>query len=366
MENIFKTTLKKDVIADIECNNIREVRFPITKFWATRLSDNFDLDKKIFDFKKFKTLEFSSPSNKETDSTIHVFGFVKTYVDGDEFVIEFKIIEDCIYVPTNENTCDDVEQVEQIETEQEQKENEETEVLNEIIQVEPEQHEDVKNECDIEEIVDFGDIEELKDVVVDVVDVDTDKSEDEKFGLDNEIIQVEPEQHEDIKNECDVEEIVDSGDIEELKDVVVDVDTDKSEDEKFGLDVDEVKKWFEEEQILESFYKDDSVFATNAMQIIVLPKGKVLGFKKSLPVNNDAPVRIEFDLKERVYFNADQNFDIFKDSILKTINEIRKNNFVFVCKRNTGVFVDKSGVLYFGIKYSTRKSVGFNRRYNVQ
>ena len=308
MADIFKTTLKKDVIADIECNNIREVRFPITKFWATRLSDNFDLDKKIFDFKTFKTLEFSSPSNKGTDATTHVFGFVKTYVDGDEFVIEFKIIEDCIYVPTNENTCDDVEQVEQIETER--KENEETEVSNEIIQVEQE-HEEVENECEVE-----------------------------------------------------VEEIVDSCDIEELKDAVVKVDIDKREDEKVGLD--EVKKWFEEKQILESFYKDDSVFATNAIQIMVLPKGKVLGFKKSLPVNNDVPVRIEFDAKERVYFNTDQNFDIFKDSILKTIKEIRKNNFVFVCKRNTGIFVDKSGGIYFGIKYSTRKSVGFNRKYNVQ
>ena len=38
MANIFKTTLKKDIIADIANNNIREIRFPITKFWATRLA----------------------------------------------------------------------------------------------------------------------------------------------------------------------------------------------------------------------------------------------------------------------------------------------------------------------------------------
>ena len=44
MANIFKTTLKKDVIADIANNNVREIRFPITKFWATRLADEYDID----------------------------------------------------------------------------------------------------------------------------------------------------------------------------------------------------------------------------------------------------------------------------------------------------------------------------------
>ena len=43
MANIFKTTLKKDIIANIANDNQREVRFPITKFWATRLTDSFDL-----------------------------------------------------------------------------------------------------------------------------------------------------------------------------------------------------------------------------------------------------------------------------------------------------------------------------------
>ena len=48
MANIFKTTLKKDVIADIANNNVREIRFPITKFWATRLADEYNLDEKEF------------------------------------------------------------------------------------------------------------------------------------------------------------------------------------------------------------------------------------------------------------------------------------------------------------------------------
>ena len=326
MANIFKTTLKKDVIADIECNNIREVRFPITKFWATRLSDNFDLDKKIFDFKTFKTLEFSAPSNKGTDATTHVFGFVKTYVDGEEFVVEFSDIKDDS-ISISETTCIDVEQVQ-----------EEIEVISEDTNDVPMQEEiEVASE-------DTNDVPMQEEIVVD----------------DNENEQ-----------KCEVEEVVESvdvvEDVVETKDKVVYVDNinvNKNNDKKFGLY--DVKQWFEEKQILESFYKDDSVFATNAIQIMVLPKGKVLGFKKSLPVNNDVPVRIEFDSKERVYFNTDQNFDIFKDSILKTIKEIRKNNFVFVCKRNTGIFVDKSGGIYFGIKYSTRKSVGFNRKYNVQ
>ena len=94
MANIFKTTLKKDIIADIANNNIREVRFPITKFWATRLADEYDFDNKTFEFKTFDTLELSSPSNKDTDAITYVFGFDRTYVDGDEFVVKFYTLID--------------------------------------------------------------------------------------------------------------------------------------------------------------------------------------------------------------------------------------------------------------------------------
>jgi hypothetical protein len=89
MANIFKTTLKKDIIADIADNGKREVRFPITKFWASRFADEFNLDEKTFEFKTFDSLEFSSPSNKDTISETCVFNYVRTLVDGDEFVIEF-------------------------------------------------------------------------------------------------------------------------------------------------------------------------------------------------------------------------------------------------------------------------------------
>ena len=89
MANIFKTTLKKDIIADIANNGKREVRFPITKFWATRFADKYNLDEKTFEFKAFDSLEFSSPSNKDTISETCVFNYVRTLVDGDEFVIEF-------------------------------------------------------------------------------------------------------------------------------------------------------------------------------------------------------------------------------------------------------------------------------------
>ena len=85
-----------------------------------------------------------------------------------------------------------------------------------------------------------------------------------------------------------------------------------------------------------------------------------------MPVNNDAQVRIEFDSSEKVYFYENQNFDDFKDSVLKTIEKIKKNNFVFIWKRYTGIFIDEFGRIYFGIKYSTRKSIGFNRKYNIQ
>ena len=48
------------------------------------------------------------------------------------------------------------------------------------------------------------------------------------------------------------------------------------------------------------------------------------------------------------------------------LSKIKKNNFVFVWKKYTGIFKGNDGRVYFGIKYSTRKSIGFNRKYNVQ
>ena len=83
MANIFKTTLKKDVIADIANNNVREIRFPITKFWATRLADEYNLDVKEFTFKTFDSLELSSPSNKDAEGATYTFEFIRTFVDGE-------------------------------------------------------------------------------------------------------------------------------------------------------------------------------------------------------------------------------------------------------------------------------------------
>ena len=91
----------------------------------------------------------------------------------------------------------------------------------------------------------------------------------------------------------------------------------------------------------------------------------MLGSKKTLPVNNDAEVRVEFDMSEKVYFDATFDLDDFEDDIFRILSEIRKNNFVFIWKRHTGIFMDDNGV-YFGMKYSTRKSIGFNHKYNVQ
>ena len=91
----------------------------------------------------------------------------------------------------------------------------------------------------------------------------------------------------------------------------------------------------------------------------------MLGSNKTLPVNNDAEVRVEFDMNEKVYFDATFDLDDFEDDIFRILSEIRKNNFVFIWKRHTGIFMDKNGV-YFGMKYSTRKSIGFNHKYNVQ
>ena len=293
MENIFKTTLKKDIICDITDNNIREVRFPITKFWAKRLTDKYDLDKKEFEFKTFRTLEFSSPSNKETDSMTYVFGFDRTYVDNDEFVVEF---------------CDITDEV---------------------------------NNVDFLQTVD-GDIDfiESLDHLTPNDDYIFDDSDCEFWTNNDEIVVYnEEEQNEDFENISYV-----------------------SNEDVLNF----LNKLFDDDKILESFYKDENVFATNARQVIVLPNGKVLGFKKSLPVNNDVEVRIEFDNNKKIYFDEFQNSDSFKEYVLKTLSEIRKNNFVFVWKIHTGIFIDNNDRVYFGIKYSTRKSIGFNRKHNVQ
>ena len=285
MANIFKTTLKKDIIADIANNSKREVRFPITKFWATRFADEYNLDERTFVFKTFDSLEFSSPSNKDNGGEVYIFDLDSIFVDGDEFVVLFKDhieIENCVN-----------EDIKTVEFE------------NNVV-------EDV-----IENVTDLISISNVKD------DIDSsdvyfeDINEDEIQYIDN--------------------------------DVVFDV----------------IKQWFDDENILDNLYESESVIATNARQIIILPNGKVLGSKKVLPVNNDVEVRVEFDMDKRVYFDATFDIEEFKDDIFTILNEIRKNNFVFVWKRYTGIFMDDNGI-YFGIKYSTRKSIGFNRKYNVQ
>lgn len=281
MANIFKTTLKKDIIADIANNNKREVRFPITKFWATRLADEYNLDERTFVFKTFDSLEFSSPSNKDTGGEVYIFDLDSIFVDGDEFVVLFKDhieIENCV----NE----DIKTVEF-----------ENDVVEDVIE----------NVADLN----VGDDIDSSDVYFE------DINEDEILYIDNDVI--------------------------------------------FTA----VKQWFDDENILDDLCESESVIATNARQIIVLPNGKILGSKKVLPVNNDVEVRIEFDMDKRVYFDATFDIEEFKDDIFTILNEIRKNNFLFVWKRNTGIFMDNNGI-YFGIKYSTRKSIGFNRKYSVQ
>ena len=290
MANIFKTTLKKDVIADI-ANGQREVRFPITKFWATRVSDEYNLDDKTFVFKTFDSLELSSPSNKETGGETYVFDFVKTIVDEDEFVVVFEDHVDKTERCSNDNTQD-------------------VELNNNI------SNDKVENDTNVvEEKVEVNN----EDSDMNLVDVPAVMSEDEVENLN-------------ITN-----------------------------DDVFSL----LTQWFEDEKILDNFYEDDTVFATNAKQVIILPKGRILGSKKSFPLNNDVEVRIEFNTNEKIYFETILDFDLFEDEVLNTLNEIRKNNYVFVWKRYTGVFMDENGI-YFGIKYSTRKSVGFNRKYSVQ
>jgi hypothetical protein len=302
MANIFKTTLKKDIIADIANNNIREIRFPITKFWATRLADKYEIDEKVFDFKTFDTLELSSPSNKDTDAMTYVFGFVKTYVDNDEFVVEF---------------CDITDEVNNVD------------FLQTVLQT-------------VDSDIDF--IESLDDLTPNDDYYIFDDSDYDLWTNNDEIV---------VYNEEDVEE----DDIPYIYIPYV-----FSNDEVLDF----FNKWINEENILEYFYEDENVFATNAIQVIVLPNGKVLGFKKSLPVNNDVEVRIEFDNNKKIYFDEFQNSDSFKEYVLKTLSEIRKNNFVFIWKRYTGIFIDSNDRVYFGIKYSTRKSIGFNRKYKVQ
>lgn len=283
MANIFKTTLKKDVIADIANNNVREIRFPITKFWATRLADEYNLDEKEFTFKTFDSLELSSPSNKDAEGATYTFEFIRTFVDGEEFVVEFK--ED------GEGECDCCPKEAEVEVE-----NVATEVLTEL-------HETPIVENDVD--VDGSDVE---------------------FGDD----------------EYETPDITNT--------------------DVFTL----IKDWFDDERVLENFYEDENVFATNARQVIILPKGRILGSKRSLPVNNDVEVRVEFDMSKRIYFDSIPDFDIFEEEVLRMLSEVKKNNFVFVWRRNTGIFMDNDGRVYFGIKYSTRKSIGFNRRYNVQ
>lgn len=295
MANIFKTTLKKDIISDIANNGKREVRFPVTKFWATRFSDKYNLNDKTFIFKTFDSLEFSSPSNKDSIGETYVFDFVKTYIDGDEFVIEFKDQEE-----VENQSCEDVEK--SIET---------------------------------------GDIVDTSTIVDEDVQDDVSVFDDEKSTIEDDCDSDVCFVYE--NNEEDYETMSDS--IDDVYDIVT--------------------QWLDDEHILDNYFSDENVFATKAKQIIVLPKGKVLGFKKTLPVNNDAEVRIEFDMYEKIYLDSIISFNDFVDNVLNTLTEIRKNNFVFVWNRYTGIFIDDKGI-YFGIKYSTRKSIGFNRKYNVQ
>jgi hypothetical protein len=291
MANIFKTTLKKDVIADIANNNVREIRFPITKFWATRLADEYDLDGKEFTFKIFDALELSSPSNKGAEGATYTFEFIRTFVDGEEFVVEFKDDDEgendcCPNVPNDEEVSVEV--------------------------------------CNTED--DSATTTEVDDIVPEIA----------------------PELPE---KDDTAEEIV-----------AFDDNVNVSNEDMFDL----INDWFEDENVLNSLYDDECVFSTNARQVIILPKGRILGSKRILPVNNDVEIRIEFDMSKKIYFDSISDFDIFEEEVFRTISEIKKNNFVFIWKRYTCIFMDNDGRAYFGIKYSTRKSIGFNRRYNVQ
>jgi hypothetical protein len=299
MANIFKTTLKKDVIADIVNNNTREIRFPITKFWATRLTDEYNLDEKSFVFRSYDSLELSSPSNKGTDNVLYIFDFVRTFVDDNEFVVEFKTIEDKV------DTCSVEEQSDE----------------DEIAET---------TSDDLEELTEMPDDTIEATEVKDVEEPNTEIVEDEDLQTNDDVCEYETP-------------------------YVSNVDT-----------YDLLKDWFDDNNVLDNLYEDENVFATNARQVIILPKGKVLGSKKTFPVNNDVEVRVEFDMSDKIYFDATHDLDVFVEEVYRTLGVIRKNNFVFVWKRYTGIFMDECGRIYFGIKYSTRKSIGFNRKYNVQ
>lgn len=294
MANIFKTTLKKDIIADIANNDKREIRFPITKFWASRLADEYNLDEMIFNFRTYDSLELSAPSNKDTISERYEFDFVKTFVDGDEFVVEFK------------DSCDRTESCVNIE------------------------------DCDIEN----------------TPTEDTEKSEEISKNEDD----------------MELEEVFSEEDDIDASDVYFnDENNDDCEFISNDRIFESVKYFFDEEKILDNICEDEVVFATNARQIIVLPNGRVLGSNKTLPVNNDVEVRIEFDMSHKIYFDStDFDLYIFEDLIFDFLSKIKKNNFVFIWKRYTGIFKGDDGRVYFGIKYSTRKSIGFDRKYNVQ
>jgi hypothetical protein len=246
-------------------------------------------------------LELSSPSNKDTISETYEFTYVRTYVDGDEFVVEFK---DGVYETVEMCVSDGVDMVE---------------------------FEDVN-------------VEETTEIEESIVENETLKIEDNDNG---EVVDEDTESV-DMEIDCEI-----NNDEEKIPVITY--------EEMFSI----IKQWFDE-KILENLYDDEAVVATNARQVIILPKGRVLGSKKTLPVNNDVEVRVEFDMTKRVYFEPTLDLDSFAGDIYKTLEEIYKNNFVFIWKRYTGIFMDDDGRIYFGIKYSTRKSIGFNRKYNVQ
>lgn len=304
MANIFKTTLKKDIIADIANNNKRDVRFPITKFWATRFADEFNLDEKTFSFKEFDDLELSSPSNKESGGSTYIFKFIETIVDGDEFVIKFADHLDNSVEETEENITEDVQNIE-IET-----------------------------------------VEIEKDFVESVEDIVAENNADVTF-----------------------EDLTDN----DLEDNIEDENDNANMDSQLNANIDMEKlldlslEWLEEEHILDDFYNDENVYSTNARQVVILPKGRILGSKRTLPVNNDVEIRVEFDMDKKIYLDSmDNDLYYLGDEIIRVLSEMRNNNFVFVWKKYTGIFMDKNNRIYFGIKYSTRKSIGFDRKYNVQ
>lgn len=306
MANIFKTTLKKDIIADIANNNKREVRFPITKFWATRFADEFNLDEKTFVFKDFDDLELSSPSNKEAGGSTYIFKFIETIIDGDEFVIKFADRLDNSGEETEENITED-EQTIEIET----------------VEIENDCAESVKdNVAENNADIVFKDLTDA-----DLEDNTEDANENDNVNMDSQL------------------------------DANIDMD------KMLALSL----EWLDEEHILDDLYNDEKVFSTNARQVIILPKGRILGSKKILPVNNDVEIRIEFDMYKKIYLDSmDNDLYYLGDEIIRVLSEMRSNNFVFVWKRYTGIFMDKNNRIYFGIKYSTRKSIGFDRKHNVQ